>query len=143
MSFHDLPDDIRSIPLHDTVIQRDVVDLMLEIDDRRAGAIAVMVCDEGDRGVQPIVVSDVPDDAPTDGLASLLDLLLPLVQAERGSVLIARGRRRGLVPTDHDREWHQLAIDACARHGVRLLGYHLATPDGVEDLPRPIDAQAS
>jgi hypothetical protein len=58
-------------------------------------------------------------------------------------VLLARGRRRGLVPTDVDREWHQLAIDACAAHHVPLLGFHLATPDGVEDLPGPLDAKAS
>jgi hypothetical protein len=25
---------------------------------------------------------------------------------------------------------------------VPLLGFHLATPDGVEDLPQPLDARA-
>ena len=142
MSYHDLPDDIRSMPLRDTTIQADLVDLLLAPDERRCGAVAVMVCDDQDRGLQPLVVTDIPSDAGPADLDRLLDLLLPLVQEQDGAVLVARGRRHALVPTDTDREWHQHAIDACARHRVRLLGFHLATPDGVEALPQPLDATA-
>ena len=60
MSYHDLPPDIRSIPLTDNVIQSDVIDLILDLDQRRGGALALMLCDEADRGVQPIVLSDLP-----------------------------------------------------------------------------------
>ena len=73
-------------------------------------------------------------------LRQLLDHLLPLVAEERGSVLVVRGRRRGLTPTHTDREWHELTIAACARHGVRLLGYYLATGDGIVALPEPLTA---
>lgn len=138
MSYHDLPPDIRSIPLTDNVIQSDVIDLILDIDQRRGCALALMVCDEADRGVQPIVLSDLPPDAPADELRSLFDLLLPMIGAEDGAVLVGRGRRRGLLPTDNDRAWHQETLAACQRHGVRLLGFYLASPDGVEALPAPL-----
>ncbi|NYG05752.1 hypothetical protein BJ986_000239 [Phycicoccus badiiscoriae] len=142
MSYEDLPRDLRSIPLTDTTIQADVVDLILGIEERRDGALALMVCDEADRGVQPVVLSDVPVDAPAAEARTLLDLLLPMVGETGGAILVARGRRRGVMPTDHDRGWHQETIEACARHGVRLLGFYLASPDGIEAMPEPI-SQAS
>lgn len=142
MSYEDLPRDLRSIPLTDTTIQADVVDLILGIEERRDGALALMVCDEADRGVQPVVLSDMPVEAPAADARSLLDLLLPMVGETGGAILVARGRRRGVTPTDHDRGWHQETIEACARHGVRLLGFYLASPDGIEAMPEPI-TQAS
>ena len=138
MSYHDLPPDARSIPLTDTVIQSDVIDLILDLEQRRGGALALMLCDEADRGVQPIVLSDLLPDAPASDLRTLLDLLLPMIGEDHGSVLVGRGRRRGLMPTDNDRAWHQETVEACRRHGVRLLGFYLASPDGVEALPEPL-----
>lgn len=138
MSYHDLPPDARSIPLTDNVIQSDVIDLILDLEQRRGGALALMLCDEADRGVQPIVLSDLPPDAPAAELRTLLDLLLPMIGEAHGAVLVGRGRRRGLLPTDNDRAWHQETVEACRRHGVRLLGFYLASPDGVEALPEPL-----
>jgi hypothetical protein len=97
-----------------------------------------MLCDESDCGVQPIVLTDLSPDAPETELRALLDLLLPMIGEDDGAVLVGRGRRRGLMPTDTDRAWHQETIEACARHGVRLLGFYLASPDGVEALPEPL-----
>jgi hypothetical protein len=139
MTYQDLPDDIRTTPLTDPAVQADVVDLMVGIDERRAGAIGLMVCD-GDRGIQPIVVTDLPEGSGEDGLLRLLDLVLPLVGQAGGSLLVGRGRRRGLLPTDHDRCWHQATVDSCSRHRVRLLGFHLASPDGVVPMPHPLEA---
>ena len=138
MSYQDLPADLRTIPLTDNVIQADVIDLLLDIEERRSGALAVMVCDADDRGVQPIVLSDIPPNAPGVAVRRLLDLILPMVADIHGAILVGRGRRRGLMPTDTDRAWHQATIEACARHRVRLLGFHLASPDGVEALPAPL-----
>jgi hypothetical protein len=142
MTFHDLPDDLRSRPLTNATLQAAVVDLVLGVDDRRAGALAVVLCDEGDRAFQPVVLSDLADGASVAELVRVLDLLLPLVGEHGGSVLVARGRRRGLVPADADRTWHQATIDACRRHEVRLLGFHLAAPEGVEALPAPMGTGA-
>ncbi|KQU70448.1 hypothetical protein ASC58_01090 [Phycicoccus sp. Root101] len=138
MSYHDLPDDIRTRPLHEAGLQGDVIDLVLGIEERRSGAVALMVCDEDDRGLQPLVLSDLPEDASVADLVRLLDLLLPMVGEAGGAILVGRGRRRGLLPSDLDRAWHQATIDACARYGVRLLGFHLASPYGVAALPPPL-----
>ena len=138
MSYEDLPANLRTIPLTDNIIQADVIDLILGIEERRGGSLALMLCDEADRGVQPIVLSDLPPEAPAVELRTLLDLLLPMVGERDGAILLGRGRRRGLMPTDNDRAWHQATIEACARHQVRLLGFYLASPDGVEGLPEPL-----
>ena len=142
MGYEDLPPDLRTIPLTERTVQADVIDLILGIDERRSGALALMLCDEGDRGVQPIVLSDLPPGSPAVEIRSLLDLLLPMVGEANGAILLGRGRRRGLMPTDNDRAWHQTTIEACARHQVRLLGFYLASPDGVEALPDQL-SQAS
>lgn len=138
MSYHDLPDDIRTRPLSEPTLQGDVVDLVLGLEDRRGGAVALMLCDEDDRGLQPIVLTDLPEAAAVEDLQRLLDLLLPVVGQMQGAILVGRGRRRGLLPSDLDRAWHQATIEACARYGVRLLGFHLASPDGVAALPSPL-----
>ena len=65
---------------------------------------------------------------------------LPLVAENDGAVLIGRGRPHGTAPNDTDRAWHQMAIDRCADHDVDLLGYYLATADGVFRLPEPLSA---
>lgn len=140
MSYHDLPPNVRELPLTDPVLAADVVDLVLSHEDRRGGCLGLMVCDEADRGIQPIVLTDVPEDADIEALAQLLDMALPPIGRDDGAVLVARGRRRGLTPNDTDRAWHQRVIDGCRVHGVRLLGYHVATPDGVLALPEPLSA---
>jgi hypothetical protein len=134
MSYRDLPDDLRSRPLTDPVLQGDVVDLLLGEDDRRGGAFTVVLCDQGDRGFQPIVLPELGEGAEVADLVRLLDLLLPLVAEFGGSVLLARGRAHGLRPGEDDRAWHRVALAACGRHQVRLLGFHVATPEGVQPL---------
>lgn len=140
MSFDDLPPNARDIPLTDRRIAADTIDLIVSLEDRAHGCLGVMVCDDQHRGIQPIVLSDVPADAGTSGLESLLHLLLPLVHDNGGSLLVSRGRPRGAVPNDIDRAWHQKTIDMCAAHGVPLLGFYLATYEGVFALPEPLVA---
>lgn len=138
MTFKDLPSDLRNLPLTDPALAADVIDLMIGDEARASGAIGLMLCDAQDRGLQPVVLTDVPDTTDAEGLNQLFEHLLPLVAEEGGSVLVGRGRRRGLTPTDTDRRWHELTIAACARHGVRLLGYFLATSDGIVGMPDPL-----
>ena len=140
MTFEDLPQDVRDIPLTDHRIAADVIDLLIGDGDRRAGCVALMVCDEEHRGILPIVLSDVPHDADLGALVSLLDLLLPLVVERGASLLMGRGRPGDGVPTDVDRAWHQQTLESCRAHGVRLLGFHVATRDGVTALPEPLTA---
>ena len=140
MTFKDLPPDIRNLSLTDARLAGDVIDLIIGDDARSRGSIGLMLCDGQDRGIQPVVLADVPADAECTVLRQLLDLFLPAVAEEGGSVLVGRGRRGGGAPNDLDREWHQQAIDCCAASGVRLLGFHLATSEGVFALPGPLTA---
>ncbi|GAA2742389.1 hypothetical protein GCM10009868_12180 [Terrabacter aerolatus] len=140
MTFEDLPARASEIPLTDRRVAADVIDLILSDSDRAAGCVGVMICDAEDRGVQPIVLHDVPPDAAAGDFVRLLDLLLPLVADDDGSLLIGRGRAHGTAPTDVDRAWHELAIARCAAHDVGLLGFYLATGDGVFRLPDALSA---
>ena len=140
MTFRDLPPGIKELPLTDPRLAADVIDLIIGDEARASGCIGVMVCDHHDRGIQPIVLTDVPESADSSGLRQLLDMLVPIIAEDGGSVLIGRGRRSGSAPNDLDRAWHQQAIESCATGGVRLLGFHLATPHGVFPLPEPLSA---
>ena len=99
-----------------------------------------MICDSQHRGLEPLVLHDIQADAEASELTQLLRLVLPLVTDSGGSVLLGRGRPRGTVPDDIDRAWHQCAIDLCGEAGVPLLGFYLATGDGVFRLPEPLTA---
>ena len=140
MTFEDLPPRANEIPLTNRRVAADVIDLIIGDADRAAGCVGVMICDSEGRGIQPVVLHDVPPDAEASGLAQLLDMLLPLVAEKGGGLLIGRGRPHGTAPNDTDRAWHQMAIDRCADHEVDLIGYYLATADGVFRLPEPLSA---
>jgi len=140
MTFEDLPPRASEIPLTNRRVAADVIDLIIGDTDRASGCVALVICDAENRGIQPILLHDVPPDADASGLGQLLSMLLPLVADNDGSVLIGRGRPRGTLPDDVDRAWHQLAIDRCATHDVDLLGFYLATGDGVFRLPEPLSA---
>lgn len=181
MSLHGLPDIFRELPMTDRRVAAEVMDLLMRDTDRATGCAAVVVCDEEDRGLQPVLLHDDPPprsvprsvplrrrggrssgrerewdrDAVHDrrdvardpsrlvGLEDfdrLLDLLLPLVVARSGSVLLGRGRPRGTVADDVDRLWHQHAIDRCRALDVPLLGFYVATGDGIFRLPDPLTA---
>lgn len=99
MTFEDLPPRASEIPLTNRRVAADVIDLIIGDTDRASGCVALMICDAEDRGIQPILLHDVPPDATAGGLAQLLGMLLPLVADNGGSVLIGRGRPRGRRPT--------------------------------------------
>jgi len=136
MTFLDLPPNWPQLPLTDTTLAADVLDLVVNDDDRRRGALCVLFCRSDDRLAQPCMAGDL-ESMPSDATPS--DVLAPIVAALRetdpnGSMVLGLARPRGLRITDQDREWHQAAIDLC-RGQVRLLGAHRITLDGVTRLP--------
>lgn len=143
MSYRDLPPDLSTINLDDPVIAADVVDLILDHDDRAAGAIGIMLCDALGHGLQPVVVGEVPSDLTPDRLGSDLEPVLAIVAEHGGMVILGRGRPGGLLLTDADREWHQAVLDLCRRLGVGLIGTYLASPAGVRAFPLHLARAAS
>ncbi|ADU47968.1 hypothetical protein Intca_1453 [Intrasporangium calvum DSM 43043] len=141
MSFKDLPQGgARDLDLSDHTYAADVIDLITLEEDRALGCFSAMLCDSEDHGVQPLCLKCVEPGASPDEMVDLLELVLPLLAQSRGSILLARGRVGALRPTDDDRHWHQRAIEVCRAHGVKLLGFHIATHDGVLRLPEPLAA---
>lgn len=140
MSIEDLPPNARELPLTHHVLARDVIDLIVSEESRQDGSFGIMMCDEQDRGITPILFSDKEEVVDIHGVTKLLRMVLPLVREVSGGVLLARGRPRGLVADVTDRAWHQCAIELSAEHGVRLLGFHVATRDGMFAPPGPLTA---
>ena len=140
MTFESLPANIKELPLTDRRLAADVIDLIISAEARADGCLGIVVCDERGRALEPIVLTDIPHDGEATPLASLLRHLLPIAAEQQRTLLLGRGRPRGGVPNDLDRAWHQQAIDSCAAHGVPLLGFYLATRDGVFPLPAPLAA---
>ena len=140
MTFEDLPDRANEIPLTDSVVAGDVIDLIIGLADRAGGCLALMICDDEHRGVQPVLVGEVPEDADPSGLVNLLHAVAPMLRESGGSVLVGRGRAHGVRATDADREWHEAAIRTCREVEIRLLGFHVATAEGVLRLPDPLEA---
>lgn len=91
MSFQDLPPNIRALPLTDAQLAADVVDLMIGERDRSRGCIGIMLCDSAFRGLQPVVVNDIPEDTPLEGLQNLLGLLLPIIEPGEGCSSVGDG----------------------------------------------------
>ena len=59
MTFEDLPDSIRELPLDTAVLRADLVDLCLGLGDRAADSMLLGLCDEHRRMVKPIVIEEV------------------------------------------------------------------------------------
>jgi hypothetical protein len=132
MSFEDLPDDWLTRPVDDPEIVDDVLDLAVFIADRERGALAVLMCDDEHRLVQPVMVSDAPRDVPPDERARAVGVFVEALG--HGSLLLAIARREGLSITDDDRDWAVAALRACGDE-VRFLGLHVVTVGGSRLVP--------
>jgi len=143
MAFDDLPDDWPSRPLTDPVLVRDVLDLVVSDRDRRAGSIAVLICDGDHRLRLPVVINDVAqirsDAERRRGLATILGAVKELDAPDAGgrpAVHVAIARRDGLSITRSDHSWQQAAAAACGSD-IDLLGVHLVTCSGSRAVPAP------
>lgn len=138
MGFADLPDDWSDRPLTEPRLVADVLDLVLSERDRRAGALAVLMCDDDDRLVQPVVISDLEPMATEDDRARALSVITGAMGGS-GSILVAVARRDGLSITDDDQVWARAARRASVDE-VRLLGVHLVTATGSREVPHDLAA---
>lgn len=146
MTFENLPEDWPTRSLSHAGLARDVLDLVVSNKDRVGGGISVLLCGATGRLKQPVFITDAtPEQDLSAGTPVAKVALTALCQAAAeepvepqplggGSVLFAVVRARGGV-TDTDRAWHQRVIEECREAGIRLLGVHLVTLDGVLTMP--------
>lgn len=143
MSFHDLPTDWPNRTLRDRDLACDVVDLFVRDADRAGGCVSLLLCDGAGRLIQPVTVGEIPARATPADRRLLFDGFLGHLGGSLQEVVVAIGRAGSTRLTDGDREWHQAALSAGERSGVRVLGVYLATPAGVTSLPRWDESLAS
>lgn len=133
MSFDDLPADWPDRPLDEPHLVSDVLDLVVSIKDRLAGGLAVLICDDEHRLVQPCMISEL------DHLASHTDRQHALanvveVMEGQGSLLVAIARAEGLSITADDHAWARAMWRACTGD-VELFGVHVVTVHGSREVP--------
>jgi len=150
MSFEDLTPDWTDQPLSDPVVAADVVDLMVSLGDRRRGTFTVLLCDPDDH-YRATVIIELPAEFDhlgpgrnTQTCQTVLDTVIPAVHTAPGTGLIlALGRPGPAHWPDLDNEWTHAATAICATAGIRLLGFYVATREGVHQLPAPTAAAAA
>ncbi|MGW6200098.1 hypothetical protein ACWF0M_28410 [Kribbella sp. NPDC055110] len=143
MSFENLSATWVDQPLTDPDLTADVVDLMVSLGDRRRGSFTVLICDP-DARYRATLLIDLPANClpnPHPGHASLspaqicataLHPVIPAVHTAPGTALVLVLGRPG--PThlpDFDTEWAEAATTICEAVGIRLLGFYVATKDGI------------
>jgi hypothetical protein len=134
MSFDDLPDRWQERPLTDQRLVADVLDLLVPDADRRAGALAVLLCDERGRLLQPGIISDLDHESSEGERGLMLGCFVATMAEWFDSILFALARADGLSITPDDESWARAVQYACSGE-VRLLGFHLVTRDGSRLVP--------
>lgn len=133
MGFEDLPRDWVDLPLDDRALVTDVLDLVISLQDRLDGALALLLCDARHRLVQPCVIGDLDMLAPEDERRRTLRTIVE-VMGGQGSLVGAIARREGLSITTDDDTWARAVWRACAG-GVELLGMYVVTMHGSREVP--------
>ncbi|WP_235735097.1 hypothetical protein [Nocardioides alcanivorans] len=130
MTFQDLPQDWSDHSLTRDLLP-DVVDLFVGEAERLEGCLALLLLDSDRRLVQPIVISEMGDDAPSEDVSTFFAHLVAMIEDEDAHVVAARGRLGPAKPSEHDAEWGAFLR---LHLGRRLAGLFLATPDSVVEL---------
>jgi hypothetical protein len=139
MSFQDLPDDWIQRPLTDPRHVADVLDLIVSDADRRAGGLAMLLCDDQGRLQQPVFISDVDHDSSEAERCLMFSRFVGHLASQVDSILFALARADGLSITADDESWARAIQYACSGE-VRLLGFHLVTRDGSRLVPGTVAA---
>ena len=139
MSFDDLPEGWKERPLTDPRLVADVLDLMVSEADRHAGALAVLLCDEQGRLMQPGIISDLDYESSEAERAQMLSCFVTAMTEWFDSVLFALARADGLSITADDERWARAVRHACSGE-LRLLGFHLVTRNGSRLVPGTVAA---
>ena len=130
MSFKDLPANWPELPLDDSRLIRDVLDLFVSMKTRYDGALVVLMCDANRRITQPILVDEIELNPPADTDVMLNNLVVAILGAcAESCVLVALARPGPLRVGARDAAWARFIEEACSDR-LPLLGVHLVTPRG-------------
>jgi hypothetical protein len=135
MGFQDLADDDFHQPLTEPTLVANMLDLVVSAADRRMGAIAVLMCDDDGRLVQPAIVGELGPDQITEEDRERLVSVFVRGMGGHGSLLLAIARRDGLSISPEDVAWCHTAVRVCGGGGVRLLGVYVVTMSGSREVP--------
>ena len=137
MTFEDLPDNWPTLPLTEPQLLADVLDLVVGHHDRVGESFVVLACDEDVRLVQPCVIGPDPGPCDPETVRAFLDALRTgLDHVERGTLIVATARARGLTPTPDDHAWFAATQEAIDGTSWTLSSTHVVTLDG----SRPVAA---
>jgi hypothetical protein len=133
MGFEDLPREWVDLPLDDPQLVGDVLDLVVSLQDRLDGGLALLVCDAEHRLVLPCVISDLDYLAPEHQRRRALRTVVDAIGVE-GSLVAAIAREDGLSITTDDHVWARAMWRACDTD-VELLGVYVVTVHGSREVP--------
>lgn len=140
MSFDQLPPTWPDHPLTDPTFAANVVDLMVSIGDRHLGTLTVILChpDNRYRSTVTMKLPRFPAHTPAELCRAVLEPIIPSLQTSPDAPVILVLGRRPYPPgadTHLDGDCAQVATALCEDAGVRLLGFYVATKDGVRQPP--------
>lgn len=141
----DLGARVRMPSLCDPAVANDALEAFLDTDDRLAGGVAFLICDEDGTLLQPILHSEQVTTYTTDqkwrAMLWAMGLCRMVADDQAGplALLLALVRESGPI-CDEDRRWHQVAREACHEAGVRLIGTHVVTLERAAAMPTTIRA---
>lgn len=136
MSFENLSATWTDQPLSDPDLAADAVDLLVSLGDRRRGTFTVLICDADNLYLATVAIG-LPstyslDPRPAQICETALNPIIPAVHTAPGTALVfALGRPGPGRMTDLDAQWTQAATTICRTAGIRLLGFYIATKDGI------------
>ncbi|WP_350275315.1 hypothetical protein [Kribbella sp. HUAS MG21] len=154
MSFENLPATWTDQPLTDPARTADVVDLMVSLGDRTRGTLTAVICDP-DAHYRATVVIDLPPTvelrrqasthtvpSPAELCQTALHPIIPAVRTAPGtSLILALGRPGPAHLPTQDNEWSRAAHTICEAAEINLLGFYIATKQGIHQ-PHPTSTAA-
>lgn len=130
MTFHDVPKNLKDVPLDNATLIADVLDLFVGIGDRIEGVLLLMLCDSERRIIQPVMIHETEVSPPPNSVTMLEPILTMWSESvPKATLLAAVGRPGRLRPAPCDRRWAR-CIETAAADRVELIGVHLITPAG-------------
>lgn len=105
-------------------------------EDFHVPGVRFIACDERNEVRAHFHVSDVPPHATLADCAFMASVFAEgMARSGPDTAMVVALTRLGATSlTDADRCWFRALRQACAQHGVRLLGVHVVTPRGVREV---------